>query len=154
MINDEYGDFLTIEEVGNVLDISSQRVMGLVRTGRLIPFDKGENGEYIFEKSYLSLIDDFSRIFNTDWDDFISITPKKLLHDILATHTDAKPGTFLSNTHTAQIHKSGINCQLDQLIVESPFLEIEVHALVLMPIPKNDFYQTRVCFSFFLPILV
>jgi hypothetical protein len=82
-----------------------------------------------------------------------SITPKKLLHDILATHTDAKPGTFLSNTHTAQIHKSGINCQLDQLIVESPFLEIEVHALVLMPIPKNDFYQTRVCFSFFLPLI-
>jgi len=77
MINDEYGDFLTIEEVGNVLDISTQRVMGLVRTGRLIPFDKGENGEYIFEKTYLSLIDDFNRIFNTDWDDFVSITPKK-----------------------------------------------------------------------------
>ena len=77
MINDEYGNFLTIEEVGNVLDVSSQRVMGLVRTGRLIPFDKGENGEYIFEKKYLSLIDDFSRIFNTDWDDFVSITPKK-----------------------------------------------------------------------------
>ena len=49
MINDEYGDFLTIEEVGNVLDCSSQRVLGLVRTGKLIPFDKGENGEFIFE---------------------------------------------------------------------------------------------------------
>ena len=82
-----------------------------------------------------------------------SITPKKILHDLVAAHTDAKPGTFLSNTHTAQIHKSGINCQVDQLIVESPFLEIEVHALVPLLIPKNDFYQTRVCFSFFLTVL-
>ena len=82
-----------------------------------------------------------------------SITPKKLLHDLVATHTDTKPGTFLSNTHTAQIHKSGINCQVDQLIVESPFLEIMVHTALPLPVPKNDFYQKRVCFSFFLPLI-
>jgi hypothetical protein len=82
-----------------------------------------------------------------------SITPKKLLHDLVATHTDTKHRTFLSNTHAAQIHKSVINCQVDQLIVESPYLQMEIQALELLPVIKNDCYQTRVCFSFFLPII-
>ena len=82
-----------------------------------------------------------------------SITPKKLLHDLVATHTDTKPGTFLSNTHTAQIHKSGINCQVDQLIVESPFLELVIHKVVTLPATENDFYPRRCYFSFFLPLI-
>ena len=82
-----------------------------------------------------------------------SITPKKIWHDLVATHIDTKPSHFLSNSPTTQIHKSVINCQVDQLILESSFLEMEVPVFAPLFISSNDFYQTRFCFSLFLPLI-
>lgn len=47
-----------------------------------------------------------------------SITPKKVLHDVLAHHCDIKLNAGQTN---AQISKTGFNCQTDNLVVESAF---------------------------------
>jgi hypothetical protein len=51
-----------------------------------------------------------------------SITPKRFIHDVLAQHTDSKVicNNDISEKH---FHESGIKCECDQLVVESPFLQ-------------------------------
>lgn len=49
-----------------------------------------------------------------------SITPKKLLHDAIATHKD-KIAAAADNS--LQVSKSGFACKCDSLVAESPFTE-------------------------------
>ncbi|HEX3025464.1 MAG TPA: hypothetical protein VHP12_09650, partial [Chitinophagaceae bacterium] len=53
-----------------------------------------------------------------------SITPKRVLHSIFANHTDSQTVNLNSSAkRVAQIFKSGFNCQIDSLVVESSFLQ-------------------------------
>jgi hypothetical protein len=49
----------------------------------------------------------------------LSITPKIMLHDLIANHKDASPSSFGSN---AQLTASGLHCDVENLVVEGPFL--------------------------------
>lgn len=48
-----------------------------------------------------------------------SITPKKILHDLVANHKDTPTNSNTSTTK--QINPATINCDCDNLVVESPF---------------------------------
>jgi len=47
--------------------------------------------------------------------------PKKILHDWVAHHRDT-PGKF-SHSADPRLQQSGFNCHLEDLVVESPFIE-------------------------------
>lgn len=49
-----------------------------------------------------------------------SITPKKYLHDLVANHTDFY--STYAGSETA-VHKAGINCDCEDLVVSTPFVE-------------------------------
>ena len=49
-----------------------------------------------------------------------SVTPKILLHDLVADHKDS-PRSH-NNSKEQQFSKKGFNCNCDNLVVESPFL--------------------------------
>jgi hypothetical protein len=53
-----------------------------------------------------------------------SITPKKLLHDAIATHKDK---ITASTDNSLQISNSGFACKCDSLVAESPFTEQDNH---------------------------
>ena len=65
----------------------------------------------------------------------LSVTPKVVIHALVAHHTD----THLSLDHdkTDQLNKAGFHCTIDNLVVESPFLDysvsIDVGILPLFP---------------------
>jgi len=48
-----------------------------------------------------------------------SITPKLALHNLLANHKDASPS---STSAEAQLTSSGFHCDVENLVVEGPFL--------------------------------
>ena len=47
------------------------------------------------------------------------VTPKRFLHDMLANHKDAQP---FASFPAQQVSQSGFRCQIDDLVVEAPFL--------------------------------
>jgi len=51
-----------------------------------------------------------------------SITPKKVLHDLVANHRDSHSKTCADNS-TTKIVKAGYNCNTEDLVAESPFIE-------------------------------
>jgi hypothetical protein len=51
----------------------------------------------------------------------LSITPKRILHDLFAKHIDSKPGKNSSHL-SSQVNKAGFNCDNDNLVAESSFL--------------------------------
>lgn len=78
-----------------------------------------------------------------------SITPKKILHDLVATHTDSQSINFYGyGSPKARIHQAVIHCNCEQLIVESVFLptvaKYEISALSV----RNFFHQTQYSFVF------
>lgn len=61
-----------------------------------------------------------------------SVTPKRFLHTLFANHIDRSFNTRLySEKSSEHFSNSGINCQLDNLVVESSFLfsfsDINIH---------------------------
>lgn len=50
-----------------------------------------------------------------------SVTPKKFLHDLVAKHKDS-PGRFSHDTQT-RLQRASYNCHIEDLVVESPFME-------------------------------
>jgi hypothetical protein len=81
-----------------------------------------------------------------------SITPKKLLHDAIATHKDK---IAASADNSLQISNSGFACKCDSLVAESPFTEqdnnfdfssFQVFSEEQSTIP-NNFYSFT-CFFF------
>ena len=50
----------------------------------------------------------------------LSITPKRFLHNVFAKHIDNKPAK--NNDKPYQLTNSGFNCDSDNLVAESTFL--------------------------------
>ena len=50
-----------------------------------------------------------------------SVTPIKVVHDIVAKHHDSKAASSVTGAYKPQISRPGFNCLLDNLVVESPF---------------------------------
>jgi|ERR1022692_3246802 hypothetical protein len=71
-----------------------------------------------------------------------SVTPKILLHNLVADHKDTPIKSNLSNQE--QFSKAGFNCNCDNLVVESPFVNdfIPVH----LPVQKQ-FVQLQTFFG-------
>jgi hypothetical protein len=51
-----------------------------------------------------------------------SITPKKLLHDLVAHHKDTRALSVKQDSGLPHISKAGFHCQCEQLVAETPFL--------------------------------
>ena len=79
-----------------------------------------------------------------------SITPKKLLHDIVADHHDTKCTLDHSNDANGQLTNAGYNCQTDNLVIESPFenasLVIEIF-IAIKYAPQNEFLTNGFIYS-------
>jgi hypothetical protein len=67
-----------------------------------------------------------------------SITPKIMLHDLIADHKD---GTYRSNdTKTSRFDPSGFHCHCENLVVQSPFMDNGVfHGFIPMIIHERLF---------------
>lgn len=63
-----------------------------------------------------------------------SITPKKLLHDLVANHKDVKIQTTKTGNDLPQLSKAGFHCQCDQLVVQTPFLYKAVTFSLVLPV--------------------
>jgi hypothetical protein len=76
------------------------------------------------------------------------ITPKRTLHNLVANHTDGRTGVKSKGPYQSQIGRSGFNCQLDNLISESPFVEDTQIPFTLL---VSDFltYQEKQAGSFY-----
>ena len=60
-----------------------------------------------------------------------SATPKKYLHDLVADHTDL-PAAQLDQ-QTKVIVKAGFNCQCEDLVVSTPFIEAAFSTEISLP---------------------
>lgn len=60
-----------------------------------------------------------------------SITPKLLLHNLVANHKDTPLKS--STNKTQQFDVAGFNCGCDNLVVESPFVENFIAAEIVAP---------------------
>jgi hypothetical protein len=50
------------------------------------------------------------------------ITPKRTLHNLVATHKDGSASAAAVNNHDVAYSNATFNCQCDNLISESPFV--------------------------------
>lgn len=64
------------------------------------------------------------------------ITPKMLLHDLIADHKDT-PFTS-SNSSNQQFEYSGFRCNCDNLVVESPFVYYHISQEIIHPEFRPD----------------
>ncbi|HEY4062084.1 MAG TPA: hypothetical protein VGM30_09300 [Puia sp.] len=68
----------------------------------------------------------------------LSVTPKIAIHALVAHHTDTHPA--LHHDEADQLNKAGFHCSIDNLVVESPFLDYSV-AIVLGIPPSFPVYR-------------
>jgi len=77
-----------------------------------------------------------------------SITPKLVLHNLVANHKDSH-GKIYSDNFSTKITKSGYYCNTEDLVVESPFIDdndpIEISgipslSLIFSERPDNFYY--------------
>jgi hypothetical protein len=54
----------------------------------------------------------------------LSVTPKIVIHGLVARHTDTH--LALHQDKADQLNKAGFHCTIDNLVVESPFLDYTV----------------------------
>lgn len=83
-----------------------------------------------------------------------SITPKKLLHDLVANHRDKNVAASSSNI--TKISPDGFLCKCDNLVAESPFTET-AEAIEILPatsfavqestVPSRFYIATHFSFS-------
>lgn len=78
-----------------------------------------------------------------------SITPKKVWHDLLANHKDLTASNYQISKKGDQVHKTVINCNCDQLVVESAFVARPSIYSIEVPIIEIDFIVKRNSFSFY-----
>ena len=82
-----------------------------------------------------------------------SITPKNILHHIIASHQDDI--CLISNHEITNVHKAGFHCSCENLVAESPFIESvsfqELKAPVLFSVFAGragfDFYNLHHFFA-------
>lgn len=77
-----------------------------------------------------------------------SITPKKVWHDLLANHRDLSTRSYQTTKKGDQIHKAVINCNCDQLVVESAFVTKASFFSIEVPIIEKDYIVKPYSFSF------
>jgi hypothetical protein len=80
-----------------------------------------------------------------------SITPKIVLHNLVANHADNKK---VLDSNATELSAAGFNCKCDNLVAESPFVPEEVHINSIAPIffsfsetPESGFYSSDRLFS-------
>ena len=61
----------------------------------------------------------------------LSVTPKIVIHSLVARHTDNRPA--LRQDKADQLNKAGFHCTIDNLVVESPFLDYTVSIELGLP---------------------
>ena len=66
-----------------------------------------------------------------------SITPKNILHHIIASHEDDI--CLLTNHDLTSVHKAGFHCSCENLVAESPFIETIVFHELKAPIVFSVF---------------
>ena len=60
-----------------------------------------------------------------------SVTPRKYLHDLVATHKD----TFFNSTDGVLIfHKASVNCHTENVVAESPFANDAINITISGPL--------------------
>jgi hypothetical protein len=65
----------------------------------------------------------------------LSITPKKVLHDWIVNHNDGIAASAKADTD--QLHKAGFNCNVQNLVAESPFMAAQ-QSIAFMPLPVHS----------------
>jgi hypothetical protein len=71
-----------------------------------------------------------------------SVTPKLLLHNLVANHKDTPVKCSANNN--AQFNIAGFNCGCDNLVVESPFVENSVTAEIITQQVFSQYINTEV----------
>ncbi|NCI45441.1 hypothetical protein [Sediminibacterium soli] len=61
------------------------------------------------------------------------ITPKRTLHNLIATHKDGKLAVSDKSCDDTVLSKAAFNCQCDNLVVESPFVPEVAGIAVVAP---------------------
>lgn len=79
---DGYGDWLTIDEVSNLLDISIPKLIIMENNGKLVPEKFDKIGNKIYSKKQLEVFEIAQKVFYTDWDNEISEKPNKTYKSI------------------------------------------------------------------------
>ena len=74
MINN---NLFTIYEVSNILNVSTNRLLNWIESGRLIPEIKGELPEIRYNKEQLINLKGVEEIFNTKWDEELNVFPNR-----------------------------------------------------------------------------
>jgi len=82
----------------------------------------------------------------------LSVTPRIVIHALVAHHTDTH--LSLDQEKTGQLNKAGFHCPIDNLVVESPFLDysvsIDVGILPLFPAHQPSPLEHHHSFSHFI----
>jgi hypothetical protein len=76
-----------------------------------------------------------------------SITPKKLLHDLVANHRDKNVAASFSNI--IKISTDGFLCKCDNLVAESPFTET-AQAIEVLKAPSFAIQESTVPSRFYI----
>lgn len=71
-----------------------------------------------------------------------SITPKKILHDLVADHKDTP--TLFNHSTTTQLNSNTFNCNCDNLVVELPFVYQNDIIQIINPILYYSFSNNRI----------
>ena len=72
-----------------------------------------------------------------------SVTPKFLLHRLLANHKDSP----VSNSTKAQLASSGFHCDIENLVVEAPFVPVSTNVTLHIPVIFAD-YLDKLSYNF------
>jgi len=76
----------------------------------------------------------------------LCVTPKRVLHDLLANHRDTQAAMHLP---VEQLTPSGFHCHVEDLVVVAPFLP-SVQTVNLLPFHEDAFcFAEPVCVFFF-----
>jgi hypothetical protein len=70
-----------------------------------------------------------------------SVTPKLILHDLVANHKDTALKSSTDNN--AQFNIAGFNCGCDNLVVESPFVENSITAEIITQQVFSEYINTE-----------
>jgi len=72
----------------------------------------------------------------------LGITPKRVLHDVVANHKDAICNEIEKNNtaQNASFSNSGYHCCVDDLVVEGLFLPASGEILFKQPLCYNEYY--------------
>ncbi len=77
----------------------------------------------------------------------LSNTPRQVLHDLFASHTDNCQPLKKNDSKEPQLARAGINCQCLNLVVENPF--VETNTAVECCSPVFSIAKASVCYDAF-----